>query len=316
VLVGALLFAVTLSYLDLDETIGYVRRLGLALPLVLAPGAVWQLLRTWGWWVAFPEDHRPTFSRLLRVRLAADAVSFFTVRGLTGEPLKVLLLYDRTPPAATAAAVAGERLAFAVVATIVAGFASQFAVRRLALPLAWDATFTALSIGAVLATCVFVFMARRRTGAYIGRLVDRIDRTTGRRLETSRVVHFVLEVEQLLLGLLRGDRRRLVILAVLPVVCYAVNTLEVWLVFWVVGAPISVTAALTIETFVRAASIATAMVPASLGTLEASHAAVVTALGLSGGSALVLARRVRSLLWAAAGLACYPRIGAKGVPGL
>jgi uncharacterized protein (TIRG00374 family) len=309
VCVGALLFVVTLSYLDVDETLEYVRRLGLALPVVLLPSAVWHGLRTWGWWVAFPEGRRPPFTRLARVRLAADAVSFFTVRGLTGDPLKVLLLYDRTPAAVTASAVAAERLAFAIVATVVAGLASQFAVRRLSLPFAWDATFTALSIGAVIVVGGFALIARHRTGHYLARFVGWLDRVTGRTLETSRAIRFILEVEAMLLDVLRGDRRRLLLLTALPVICYAVNTFEVWLVFWVVGEPISATAAVTIETFVRAASIATAMVPASLGTLEASHAAVVVALGLSGGSALVLTRRVRSLLWAAVGLACYPRIG-------
>ena len=40
--------------------------------------------------------------------LAADAISFFTVRGPTGEPLKVLLLSDHVPPAISAASIAAE----------------------------------------------------------------------------------------------------------------------------------------------------------------------------------------------------------------
>jgi len=65
---------------------------------------------------------------------------------------------------------------------------------------------------------------------------------------------------------------------------------------------------LVIETFTRLASVASAAIPANIGALEASNAAVVAALGLGGGGALALARRVRALLWAAAGLAVYPRI--------
>jgi len=88
--VGILLFIVTLLYIDLEDTLDSARRLGLALPVILLPGACWQFLRTWGWSVAFPDDSRPAFTRLFRVRLAADAISFFTVRGIAGEPLKVL----------------------------------------------------------------------------------------------------------------------------------------------------------------------------------------------------------------------------------
>ena len=85
--VGILLFVITLFYIDLQETMESASRLGLALPVILLPGTCWHLLRTWGWAVAFPTGTRPPFTRLFRVRLAADAIGFFTVRGLAGEPL-------------------------------------------------------------------------------------------------------------------------------------------------------------------------------------------------------------------------------------
>ena len=308
VLVGCGLFVLTLAQLDAESTLAYARRLGLALPLVIAPSMAWHLLRTWGWAVAFPAGTRPAFTRLFRVRLAADAISFFTVRGPTGEPLKVLLLADRVSPATTTASIAAERLAFALVSMALAGIVAQFAVRRLQLTAAWDITFTLLSVAVVAGLGAFALIARRGSGAYLGRLVAREGRSgdaRGRR--ASQLVAFILEVEAHLLALLRGTRQRLVVLTVLPVVCYLLNAFEVWLVFAVIGEPIDVTSALVIETFVRLASVAGAAVPAGIGTLEASHIAVTAALGLSGGGALALARRLRALLWAGLGLALYPR---------
>ena len=308
VVIGVLLFVLTLYYIDLDETVESAKRLGFALPIILMPGTLWHLLRTWGWSVAFPDEFRPAFTRLIRVRLAADAIGFFTVRGLAGDPLKILLLYDRVTPEVTTASVALERLAFAVISIVMAGCISFFAVRRLAMPVAWDTLFTLTSVGAVILLGILILVARRRTGDYLGRLVIRLDRLTGRRLEASRVVQFILDVEDVLLDLLRGDRRRLVILTVLPIVCYFVMAFEVWLVLWAVGEPIGITAALTIETFARLGSIASAAIPGNLGALEASNAVPVAMLGLSGGGALALARRIRSLLWAGLGLALYPRV--------
>jgi uncharacterized protein (TIRG00374 family) len=317
ILVGIVLFVLTISRLDLRETLGYARRLGLALPVLLLPSVAWHLLRTWGWSVAFPDRSLPvvpgtvpSFWRLFRVRLAADAISFFTVRGPTGEPLKVLLLSDHVPPAISAASITAERLAFALVSVIVAGMVSQVAVRRMSLPAGWDATFTLLSIGAVLLLGIFALVARRGTGNYLGRLITARRRRRG--AEPSRgstVVRFLIEMERNLLAVLRGKRRRLVTLIVLPVVCYGLNAFEVWAIFAAIGEPIGAGEALVIETFVRLASVAGAAVPASLGTLEASHIAIATALGLSGGGALALARRLRALLWAALGLALYPRLG-------
>ena len=309
--VGILLFVITLFYIDLQETMESASRLGLALPVILLPGTCWHLLRTWGWAVAFPTGTRPTFTRLFRVRLAADAIGFFTVRGLAGEPLKVVLLYDRVAPEIATASIALERLAFAVVAIVIAALISLAAVTRLSMPGAWDTVFTMLMIGAVILLGLVALVARAGSGDYLGRLVTAVDRATGRHFQTSRVIKFILDVEDVLLQLLRGDRRRLFILTGLAVVCYLLMVIEVWLVFWAIGEPIGITEGLAVETFARLASVASAAIPGNIGALEASNAAVVGALGLAGGGSLALARRIRALLWAALGLALYPRIDAQ-----
>jgi uncharacterized protein (TIRG00374 family) len=318
---GVLLFVFTLFHIDAAETVASARRLGFALPIILLPGTAWQLLRTWGWSVAFPDDARPSFTRLFRVRLAADAISYFTVRGIAGEPLKVVLLYDRSQPQVATAAIALERLAFAIGGIVIAGLVSAFAVTKLALAGTWDVVFRLLSIGAVLTVWLVVWIARHRSSDYLARLVMFLDRLTGRRLEASRVVRFILDVEHVLLALLRGDRRRLIALSILPIVCYLMMSIEVWLVFWAIDQPIGITQGLADETFARLASIASAPIPGSMGALEASNAAVVDGLGLAGGGALALTRRIRSLLWAGLGLALYPRIetpppsGSRTAPG-
>jgi hypothetical protein len=79
-------------------------------------------------------------------------------------------------------------------------------------------------------------------------------------------------------------------------------------VLWAIGVPIGLTETLAIETFARAGSIASAAIPGNIGALEAANAAPVEMLGLAGGGALALARRIRALLWAGMGLVLYPRI--------
>jgi uncharacterized membrane protein YbhN (UPF0104 family) len=176
------------------------------------------------------------------------------------------------------------------------------------MPGGWDAVFTLVSVGAVLLLGALAQIARRRTGDYLGRFVGRIGALTGRHLESSRVIRFILDVEDIVLDLLRGSRRRLIILTVLPIVCYGLMALEVWLVLWAVGQPIGITAALAIETFARVSSVASAFIPANIGALEASNAAPVAMLGLGGGGALALSRRVRAMIWATLGLIVYPRV--------
>lgn len=306
-LVGVSLFSYTLYTLDVEALAASAKRLGLLLPVILLPGAAWHLLRTWGWAIAFPSESRPPFTRLFRVRLAADAISYFTVRGLVGEPLKPVLLYDRTPPEVTTAAIALERIAFAIGGVIVAGCISAFTVTRLSLPAGWDTVFRLLAVGAVITIALMALVVRHR-GDYLGRLVFWTERISSRRVSGSRVIRFVLDVEDVLLMLLRGDRRRLVILMVLPVVCYALMAAEVWLIFWAMGERVGITESFAVETFSRLVSVAAAAVPGNLGTMEAANSGVSNGLGLAGGGALALVRRIRSLLWAGLGFAVYPRM--------
>jgi hypothetical protein len=304
--VGVVLFVVTLTRIDIGQTLDDVGRLGVAFPALLIPGACWHLLRTWGWWLAFPDHARPPFVRLFRVRLATDAISFFTIRG-TSEPLRVMMLYDRVPAPVTTAAIALERVAFAVVSLVIAGLVSYFAVQRLSLSGRWNAVFTVIAILAVLGVGILVLLVRRR-GGDVGRIEGPLGRWTGHGRRSALVVRFLREVQRTVLELLRGDRRRLMALSILPVVCYGITTFEVWLVLWAVGEPAGLTQALAIETFARLGSVASAAIPANVGALEIANAAPVAMLGLGGGGALALLRRIRALVWAALGLALYPRV--------
>jgi hypothetical protein len=123
----------------------------------------------------------------------------------------------------------------------------------------------------------------------------------------GRTVRAISAVEDLFLKLARTDQRRIWILVGLSVACYWLMAVEVFLVFWAIGQPISLWVGTIVETFARSASVAGGAIPGNLGALEASNVAVVNALGLAGGGTLALFRRFRSLLFAALGLALYPR---------
>ena len=108
---GIVLFFATLYYVNFEHAAATIRQLGLALPLALLFSGLWHLARTWAWSWCFPQPRRVGFLRLARVRLAAEAFSYLTLRGIAGEPLKFVLLADRVNPREATAAVALERLA-------------------------------------------------------------------------------------------------------------------------------------------------------------------------------------------------------------
>ena len=306
IIAGVALFVVTMLNIDRAETLNEVHRLGVLLPLVLLPSVGWHLLRAAGWYVSFPSKERPSYWRVFRVRLAADGVGYFTIRGVASEPLRVVLMMGHVSPVVSAAASVLERTAMGIMSVVGVGLFAAFAVSSELLPPGWEDVFRGLAITAavVLFFCLLFFM---RTGRYFGPLIDTIYRRTGWRWAGGRTVRAISAVEDLFLKLARTDSRRVAWLVLLSIACYWLMAFEVVLVFWAIGEPISLWVGTIVETFTRSASVAGAAIPGNLGALEASNLAVVKALGYAGGGALALFRRFRSLLFATLGLMLYPR---------
>jgi hypothetical protein len=306
IVAGVALFIVTMLGIDRAETLDEVRRIGVWLPLVLLPSVGWHLLRAAGWYVSFPVDARPSYWRVFRVRLAADGVGYFTIRGVASEPLRVVLMMGHVSPVVSAAASVLERTAMGIMSVVGVGLIASIVVASDLVSGPWEDVFRGLAITAaiVLFLCLLFFM---RTGRYFGPMIEAIHRRTGWRWAGGRTVRAISAVEDLFLKLARTDPRRITSLVLLSVACYWLMAMEVVLVFWAIGEPISLWFGTTVETFTRAASVAGGAIPGNLGALEASNVAVVKALGLAGGGALALFRRFRSLLFATLGLALYPR---------
>ena len=304
--IGIVIFAITLYYVDVAEATAMTRHLGLALPVALFFSGVWHVARTWAWACCFPEPRTVSFARLTRVRLAAEAFSYLTLRGIAGEPLKVVLLADRVEPRASTAAVALERIAFMVGTVLIVGATSIVVIFTLPLSHGWFRVFRAFAIAAC-AVAVLSALAITGRGTYLEGLLERIDRRFGSSVTRGRVGRFVAAVERLMLELVRHQPKRLLVLTAATVVSYVCMVLEAWVVIRAAGGSISLMGAFAVETFSRVAAFVSAPIPANLGALEASSVAAVAAIGTTGGIALAVERRIRGLFWAGIGLLIYPR---------
>ncbi len=306
--IGVALFSITLYYINLRTALGIVERLGIALPVALAFSGLWHLTRTWAWAWCFPRPRTIGFARLLRVRLAAEAFSYLTLRGIAGEPLKVVLLGGSVDARVATAAVALERMAYLVGTTMIIGIGSVLALTTLSLTPIWFRVFRAFAIVAAL-IIAFTALVIAGRGTYFHSWLVRIDGLLGTSLAAGRVARFISAVERQMLELVRGNPVRLAVLLASTVVAYLCMALEAWAILRGAGVPMSAVGALAVETFSRVASFASAFIPANLGALEASSLAAVSAIGAAAtaGAALAVARRLRGLFWAGIGLAIYPR---------
>jgi hypothetical protein len=303
---GAVLFVITAYYFDFELALASGWRLGLAVACSLAASGLWHLARTLSWARCFAQPH-PSVSRLARVRISAEAFSYLTVRGVAGEPLKVLLLAGETPPHEAAAAVALERASYTVGTLLLVGVGSVAALALLPLTPVWVHVFRwfAAIAGIAAALTIAVLLGKRR---YVAAGLRRADRVFRMHMSEGRAGRFLEAVETHLLALVRGNPARLAVLSAWTLFAYACMCAEVWLILWAMGIPISVKGAIAVETFSRVAAFATAFIPANLGALEAASVAAAAAADLTGaGAPLALTRRIRGLFWAGFGLAVYPR---------
>jgi phosphatidylglycerophosphate synthase len=305
--VGIAVFAGALYYINVRTALETARRLGIALPLALLLGGLWHLVRTWAWAACFPRPRPVGFLRLARVRLSAEAFSYLTLRGIAGEPLKVVLLSGSIDARQATAAVALERIAYLVGTAIIVGAGAVCALIGLPLTPLWFGVFRAFAIGSATLT-VFTTAVVLGRGTYFQSCLRHIDHALGTSLGESKVARFTAAGEGQMLDLVRGNPRRLLVLMSATALSYLLMVVEGWVILRAAGVPITPNRAFAIETLSRVASFASAFIPANLGALEVSSLAAVTAVGAAGGgAALALARRLRGLFWAGVGLAIYPR---------
>ena len=97
---------------------------------------------------------------------------------------------------------------------------------------------------------------------------------------------------------------------------FAVGTIEIYLVVRLLGVPISMPVAFAIGALGTAVKFFTFMVPASLGALEGGNVAIFAAFGLGGavGLTYTLVRRLREIVWIAAGFAASHIVSLQSVP--
>ncbi len=233
-------------------------------------------------------------------------MSYFTVRGLASEPLRVVLLLDHIPAPVSTASTILERTAMGVMSVVIVAACAIIAMSSDVLPRDWQQLFRFIAIGAigVILLTVLFFTRRER---YLGPLLERMYKRTGWTWTEGRVARFIREVERLFLMLAHEDSSRLRRLVGLSLAAFAVMVVEVWVIFWAIGIEVSLWRGAIAETFTRVTSIPGGVIPANLGAMEASNVAVARALGIASAGSFALARRIRSLFWAVLGLLLYPR---------
>jgi putative membrane protein len=279
-----------------------IARVGWRLAVVIVfPNVLVALFDVLGWRYAFTRD-AVGFATLFWTRLAGEAINLTTpTAALGGEAVKTWLLRDHVP--------LSESLSSVIVAKTTITTA-QGLLLLLGVVLAWTVfpadsrLLTAMEWLLALelvALAIFVLAQTRGLAAFGGRLLARFGAHRFARHEGLG------RVDRALAEFYLRQPGRLSLSIACHFVAWLLGALETWIVLSFLGTPVSLVTATVIEAFGTGIRFATFMIPGSLGALEGGYAATFAALGLGGtmGVSFSLIRRIREIVWIAAGLVTF-----------
>ena len=278
--------------------------LGWYAPLTLVPYGIVYISDTLGWKFAFVARALKGigFWTLYRVRWCGEAVNNVVPSAYVGgEAVKVYLLHKR-------GAEAGE-----VAASVIIGRSLQTLTQVIFIALG-SAAFLTLApadsgvrkglmfvlAGSVAAVVALFWLQSQGMFLMLFRALDRFGmRLT--MLESKRAS--LTRVDERVMTFYRGERMRLLASVAGYLGGWLLDTIDIFLVSWLVGMPISWTQALAIEAFIGVAKVMGLFVPGAIGVQESGIALVCRLAGLPDalGLSYAIIRRGREVVYASIG---------------
>jgi len=292
VAMGLALFAVVVSKIGWGAALHELRRVWIAVPLLVGLSVVRLLLQTRSWGLALREEGvRAKFGELIGIRLASQSLGYLSVLGpAVSEPMKIRLLGDNWKTSTTATLVDSGVYWFSsaligILGCVAAGI--LLAHGRYGPTLFAVATLFVLSAGLLF-----------RQKPILASLVE---------LSKARAPQWLkkgAELEAQIRAFRQQHPKTLRSMMHIDLVCQVLLVAEAAIVISTAKLPVHLFAILGIEAAVRVAKMTSGWIPARIGADEGGAAAAFAAFGFSpaAGLMLALARRSRDFLWCVLGL--------------
>jgi len=307
---GCALFVYLLIRLGTAEIFSLVRGVGWYFGLIAATYLVHQLLRATAYWKCILPNGHASYWDVLRIRLSGEAIQFLTFSGpLLAEPAKMWLLRSRGLSTKHAvAATVSEYLIYSLTsaAFAIAGLTYLLGNFEVSGPTAVAAKVVVYAMGTFLLAAAWAISFRiYLIGAIIKGL--RGLPLIGKHLRFKQ--QDIDDTEDLLFAVLRDRPLRFLTILIIEFAAQGLLVLELFILLRATGQPFSISDPLLIEAASKFVGLAFFFVPGQVGAAEGVYALIFKTMGLaaSAGFALALARRLRNLLAAVAGLAFAPR---------
>lgn len=279
-------------------------KVGWWFPVLLLPyGMVnWLEAVSWDYLLLSPAS-RPSLARLFRLRLSGEAFNTLTpTAGLGGEPFKASRLAALGVPWEEATASVVIHKGVAILSLVLYIFLGLGLVPFL-LPLA-DSLVMLLVLGAVLlASGAFLFVLVQGRGPCMGsvRLLERLGLCPRRLKEKEAELQ---SLDAAMAAFYREHPGRGLLSLALFFMAWLSHAVEVYLIFWLLGHPISWGLAVCLDALAMLFTAMGFFIPAALGVQDGGNVLLALGfhLGATLGAAFSILRRLREAFWMGLGL--------------
>jgi putative membrane protein len=315
VLAGTALLALVLYHAGFAAVWDRLRSLGWWSPLILLPYAIISVFDAVGWRQTLDRAARRLvpFRALYLTRLAGEAVNSVTpTAALGGEPVKAWILRTwGVPSSAGMASVVIAKTALVAsqsLFTAIGVGAILYRFDHVALAAGWLAV---LGVGSIAFTLVLVWMQRRGPAAAVWRWLSRI---APRARFVTRLEHGATALDARLAEFYQMERTAFVGASLWFFAGWMAGVFEVHIMCALLGHPISWLDALVIETLAQPIRAAAIIVPGAIGTQELGGVWLCSLLGMPEpeAAALWVLKRARELVFDGVGLLYLGRIAGRG----
>jgi glycosyltransferase 2 family protein len=299
-LIGIGLLAFVLSHTDISSVWSQLEKVGWGILVVLLVYKTVFILDTFAWQLTLPST-QPTkrwMYGLWKVRMVGSAFAkVMPFSSFGGAPIKGFILKHhfgikyREGAASLILAESTHMISlvfFMTTGVLLILFASN-------LPESYH-LFAIISLGIITFGIMLFYIVQRYkitslTGSWLSR------RKIGKRLE--KIIHQIHDLDERLVQFYTRDKRHFFSASFLNLVGWYLDALEIYVIFYFLGHPITFIEAVILQTFVELVRAGTFFIPAGLGSQEAVFMIATEAITGQSilGIAAALIRRVREIVW-------------------
>ncbi len=303
-LIAAVFFVWILNEVGWDTLGHYLWQVGWNWPLLLLPYGLVNWLEAWSWkYILVDTPARTTVGRLFWLRLGGEALNQLTpTASLGGEPFKASRLQADGVPLEVASASVVIMKGILVLSLVLYIFVG-LALAPVYLPeAAKHMLFLCLAaLGLAAAGIIFVIVQRRDPFGNSFRFLNR----------RGWLPHFLRDQEGFLADLdtaishfYRQYPSRAVLSFFLFFLSWLLHAVEVYLIFWLLGHPISCGMAVCLDALAMLFTALGFFIPAAIGVQEGGNILLALGfkLGFDLGAAFSILRRIREAFWLTLGL--------------